>query len=158
MCIRDSIDPGHWSRDYDVPLDTDTRHCISVPDPSSDISGNIPLILMTQRCDNQTFIIIKEDLRPQVKLYNMLSCVLMFREEGSQRYDTLSENTSIYVTMPWLTKGFPYIEQNKDSRKLQFSLENNGWSAGVDMTGRGERVNCMFSVGPNNSTYYNKPG
>ena len=68
-----SLDHEHWSLDWDVPLELDSRKCVTVPDPGSDTLTNIPLVLMTQRADNQTFIIIKTDTRPQVRLNNLLS-------------------------------------------------------------------------------------
>ena len=129
-----SLDHEHWSLDWDIPLDLDSRKCVTVPDPASDILTNIPLVLMTQRADNQTFIVIKTDTRPQVRLNNLLSVGIIFKEEGSKTFEQLEASRSLYVTMPWLSRGFPYIDQVKESRRLQFSLENNAWSAGVDLT------------------------
>ena len=129
-----SADTRLWSDQHDVPLDSDTRRSVSIPDPVSQTVTNIPLILMTQRSDTQTFIIIKRDTRPHVELHNNLSAGVVYREEGTRTFDTIIEGRSVFVTMPWLTRGFPYVDQVKDSKRMQFSLENNAWSVGVDLT------------------------
>ena len=131
--VRLSGDSVHWSSELTVPLDEDTRRCVTVPSPSED-TANIPIILMTQRAESQVFIVVRQDERPQIKLHNLLTEKIIFKEEGSKSYEEVSSQQSLFLTMPWLSGGFPYIEQHKQSKKLQFSLENNAWSAGVDVT------------------------
>ena len=67
---------------------------------------------MTHRAEGQVFIIVKEDSRPQVKVHNELNVAVVSREENSARIDQIKDPQSSYLTIPWLSKGFPFIEQN----------------------------------------------
>ena len=107
-----STDNHHWSSNIRVYLDGESRFCTTVPTPEA-CDGNMPVIVHTNRSEGQVFIVVREDTKPQVKLHNGLLTNVMFREDSFTSFEQISQQESLYLTMPWIHQGFPFIEQRK---------------------------------------------
>ena len=107
-----STDNHRWSSNIRVYLDGESRFCTTVPTPEA-CDGNMPVIVHTNRSEGQVFIVVREDTKPQVKLHNGLLTNVMFREDSFTSFEQISQQESLYLTMPWIHQGIPFIEQRK---------------------------------------------
>ena len=120
-----------------LPLDRDSRHCLALPEGDTDS----PVLLISHQHRGQTFLLVLEDREPQALLHNLLPLALAWREEGRRaRCGAALPGQSRHLTLPWLQEGYPYCEQGRGSKRIQFSLEGEpgsqaaNWSSGIDLT------------------------
>ena len=57
-----STDDHHWSSNIRVYLDGESRFCTTVPTPEA-CDGNMPVIIHTNRLEEQVFIVVREDTK-----------------------------------------------------------------------------------------------
>jgi hypothetical protein len=116
LCVR-MADGAAWSRPVRLLPDKDQRQCLSVPGGKEPL----PLLIFSHRVEGQVYVVFSSDEWPQLYLYNGLDVGVVCREPAGSETVVINPGETVYHTMKWIEKGFPFVEQKAGENILVFA-------------------------------------